>query len=80
MWLPLKPEPAKPEPTAAKPETPATHTVKKGVKITVDLDGVFEARAASEIVVRLDEYGPAPALTVVSAAKHGARVKKGDVW
>lgn len=77
---PAKSDPAKAEPTAAKPEIPASHTVKKGpLKITVDLDGVFEARSAGEIVVRLDEYLPAPALLVLSAAKHGARVKKGDV-
>jgi len=77
---PAKAEPAKPEPAAAKPETPATHTVKKGpLKITVDLDGVFEARSTSEIVIRLDEYVPAPALVVAGAAKHGAHVKKGDV-
>mgnify|MGYP001059552142 CR=1 FL=1 len=77
---PAKAEPAKPEPAAAKPETPATHTVKKGpLKITVDLDGVFEARSTAEIVIRLDEYVPAPALVVAGAAKHGAHVKKGDV-
>lgn len=77
---PSKPEPAKSETAAAKSETPATHTVKKGpLKITVDLDGVFEARSAAEIVIRLDEYVPAPALIVASAAKHGAHVKKGDV-
>lgn len=77
---PTKPEAAKPDQAPPKSETPATHTVKKGpLKITVDLDGVFAARSVSEIVVRLDEYVPAPALVVVSAAKHGARVKKGDV-
>ncbi len=78
--LPAKAEAAKPEPASAKSETPPTHTVKKGpLKVTVDLDGVFEARSTSEIVVRLDEYVPAPALVVVGAAKHGGRVKKGDV-
>jgi len=77
---PAKSEPAKPEATAAKPDAPATHTVKKGpLRITVDLDGVFEARSTSEIAIRLDEYAPSPALVVVSAVKHGARVKKGDV-
>ena len=74
-----KPEaaPAKPEAAPAKPETPATHKVKKGpLKITVDVDGVFEARSAAEIAVRLDEYMPAPALVVVSAVKHGAASKR----
>ena len=75
-----KPDSAKPAAAPAPAETPATHTVqRKPLKITVDLDGVFEAQAAGEIVLKFDEYMPAPALTVVSAAKHGARVKKGDV-
>jgi len=77
---PAKAEPAKSEPTAAKSDAPATHTVKKGpLKITVDVDGVFEARSTAEIVIRLDEYVPAPALVVANAAKHGAHVRKGDV-
>jgi HlyD family secretion protein len=71
---------AKPEPAPAKPETPPTHTVKKGLlKITVDLDGVFEAQSTAEIAVRLDEWVPTSPLTVVSSAKHGARVKKDEV-
>jgi HlyD family secretion protein len=85
---PAAPEKAAPEKAAAeKPdaapastETPATHTVqRKPLKITVDLDGVFESRSASEIALKFDEYMPAPALTVISAVKHGGRVKKGDV-
>jgi multidrug efflux pump subunit AcrA (membrane-fusion protein) len=77
---PEKAAPAKPEAASASAETPATHTVqRKPLKVTVDLDGVFEARSASEIALKFDEYMPAPALTVISAAKHGARVKKGDV-
>lgn len=72
--------PAKPDAAPATTETPATHTVqRKPLKITVDLDGVFEARSAGEIALKFDEYMPAPALTVISAVKHGARVKKGDV-
>lgn len=75
-----KAEPAKPDAAPASTETPATHTVqRKPLKITVDLDGVFEARSASEIALKFDEYMPAPALTVMGAVKHGARVKKGDV-
>ena len=75
-----KAAPAKPDAAPASAETPATHTVqRKPLKITVDLDGVFEARSAGEIALKFDEYMPAPALTVISAVKHGARVKKGDV-
>ncbi len=75
-----KPEAAKPDAAPAKAEGPASHTVSKGLlRITVDLEGAFEARSAAEVIVRLDEYLPVPALTVVNVAKHGARVKKGDV-
>jgi len=71
---------AKPEAAPAPAETPATHTVqRKPLKITVDLEGVFEAQATGEIALKFDEYKPAPALTVISAAKRGARVKKGDI-
>ena len=76
---PAKAEPAKPEPAPAKRRLRPPNGQEGPLKITVDLDGVFEARSASEIVVRLDEYVPAPALVVVGAVKHGARVKKGDV-
>jgi hypothetical protein len=48
------------------------------VKITLDLDGVFEAQNASEIAMRLEEWTATP-LIVDSAVKHGARVKKGEV-
>lgn len=75
-----KADAAKPAAAPVPAETPPTHTVqRKPLRITVDLDGVFEAQSAGEIVLKFDEYMPAPALTVVSAAKHGARVKKGDV-
>jgi multidrug efflux pump subunit AcrA (membrane-fusion protein) len=71
---------AKSDAEPASPAAPATHTVqRKPLKITVDLDGVFEAQSASEIALKFDEYMPAPALTVISAVKHGGRVKKGDV-
>lgn len=69
-----EPSPKKDE--AAKP-APATQTVKKGpLKITVELDGVFEAEAAEEISVRPDEW---TAMAVRKAVAHGARVRKGDV-
>jgi HlyD family secretion protein len=71
---------AKPETAPAKPEASPTHTVKKSLlRIAVDLDGVFEAQSTAEIAVRLDEWTPTSPLTVVNAAKHGARVKKGEV-
>jgi HlyD family secretion protein len=56
---------------------PATHTVKKGpLKVTFDLDGVFEAQTAHEILVKPEEWN---ALTVETSVAHGARVRKGDV-
>ncbi len=71
---------AKPEAAPAKAETPASHTVKKGLlKIVLDLDGVFESQTASEIVVRPEEWSASGPLTVRSVVKHGARVKKGEV-
>lgn len=87
-----KPADAAKKDEAAKP-VPATVTVKKGLlKITLELDGVFEAEAAHEIAVALDEWtslvalralphGAAVcnALVVRRAASHGAVVRKGDV-
>ncbi len=70
------------EPAAKSGEQPATpspttHTVKKGpLKITLDLDGIFESQTAHEIVVKPEEW---TALIVESALPHGARVRKGDV-
>jgi len=77
-------EPAKQAAEAAKP-APATQTIKKGpLKITLELDGVFEAEAAQEITVRPNEWNPYQPqdwniLTVLHAAPHGAVVRKGDV-
>jgi HlyD family secretion protein len=66
----------KPEAAPAKP-APATEIVKKApLKITVELDGVFEAQSVREISVKPDEWS---ALTVLSAVPHGAVVRKGDV-
>ena len=74
---------AKTEKPAAKADeesaaaTPATHIVKKGpFRVTVDLDGVFEAQTAQEIFVKPEEWN---ALVVESAVAHGAPVRKGDV-
>jgi HlyD family secretion protein len=70
-----KAEPAK-STEAAKP-APATQTVKKGLlKITLELDGVFEGETAQEIAVRPDEW---MSLVVLRVAPHGAVVRKGDV-
>jgi HlyD family secretion protein len=61
------------EPAAAS----ATYTVKRGpLKVTVDLEGIFEAQTAHEIFVKPEEW---TALSVDSAVAHGARVRKGDV-
>ena len=65
------------EKKADKPAAPATHTVAKSpLKITAELDGVFEGEAAHEIVLSPEEW---PTLTVQSAVPHGARVSKDDV-
>jgi len=63
----------------AKPDKPEIKTVavKKGpMRIVVELEGVFEGDDAKEIILAPEEWSK---LTVVSAAKHGARVRKGDV-
>jgi multidrug efflux pump subunit AcrA (membrane-fusion protein) len=60
-----------------KDSAPATHTVKRGpLKITITLDGVFEAQTAREIFVKPEEW---TMLTVEEAAQHGQHVRKGDV-
>ncbi len=56
---------------------PATQTVKKSpLKITVELDSVLEGAATYPIAIRTKEW---TALSVLSAAEHGATVKKGEV-
>ena len=67
---------AKSDEESATP-SPTTYTVKKGpLKITVDLDGIFEAQTVHEIIVKPEEWN---ALVVESAVPHGAQVRKGDV-
>lgn len=57
--------------------TPDSKTVEKGpFRIVVKLKGVFESKNAREIVLMPEEWSK---LTVVSVARHGARVRKGDV-
>ena len=46
------------------------------MRIVVELEGIFEGEEAREIVVSPEEWSN---LTVLEAAKHGARVRKGDV-
>lgn len=56
---------------------PATKTVEKGpFRIVVKLEGVFEGEKACEILLSPEEWSK---LTVLSAARHGERVRKGDV-
>ena len=45
-------------------------------KVEVTLDGVFESRSMSEIILRPDEWAE---LTVKEVVAHGTRVRKGDV-
>jgi HlyD family secretion protein len=62
---------------AAADAAPPTHTVKRApMKVTLELDAVFEAKTAYEISVKPDEWN---ALTVENAVAHGAKVRKGDV-
>jgi multidrug resistance efflux pump len=79
---------AKAEKSGAKGQKPAakladestgstTYTVKKSpLRVTVDLDGVFEAQTAREIAIKPEEW---TILTVESAVPHGAVVRQGDV-
>lgn len=73
------PEPAakSPEAAAKAPEESApSYTVKKKpLRITIQLDGTFEAQTAQEIAIKPEEW---TGLTVESAAAHGAQVRKGD--
>ena len=56
---------------------PATEKVKKGAfRISLELDGVFEAQNMSELLVRMQEWN---GLTVLKAVEHGAVVKQGDL-
>ncbi|MCE5266637.1 MAG: HlyD family efflux transporter periplasmic adaptor subunit [Planctomycetaceae bacterium] len=72
----------KPESAAKKAETPetpppATVTLKrKPLRISFELEGVFEAESAHEVTVRPEEWN---SLTVETAVAHGATVRKGDV-
>jgi HlyD family secretion protein len=57
-------------------EKTETHTVKKGpLKIEVALEGTFEPEAATEVILRCQEWTD---LSVLSVVEHGAAVKQGD--
>jgi HlyD family secretion protein len=54
-----------------------TYTVKTApLRITLDLDGVFESQKMHEVLVKPEEWA---GLTVLEAVPHGTRVKEGDV-
>ena len=73
---------AKTEAPVAKDEKPAVapppcHTVKREpLKVTITLDGIFEAEKTEAVFVNPKEW---TTLKVETAARHGARVRKGDV-
>ena len=53
------------------------YTVKKRpLRVTIELDGVFAAKTAREILIKPEEW---TTLTVESAVAHGAVVREGDV-
>ena len=56
---------------------PAKEKVKKGAfRISLELEGVFEAQNMSELLVRVQEWN---GLTVLKAVEHGTVVKQGDL-
>ena len=72
-----------PSPEAAAPGAPTTapapqlHVVAKGkLSLKVEATGTFLPASATEVRVRPDAYKGG--LTIISAAAHGAAVKKGD--
>ncbi|MEO0413454.1 MAG: hypothetical protein AAF226_00720 [Verrucomicrobiota bacterium] len=71
-----KPAPEKAEAKPAKPEKKTVEVKSEELKVTVDLAGVIEAKNSSEIIVNTKSWA---ALTVVEAAAHGTKVKKGDI-
>lgn len=69
---------AKPTPSTEKPpEKPATITMApKPFKIEVTLEGYFEARDTQEVILKPEVWMD---WEVLSAVKHGAQVRQGDV-
>ncbi|HEY4761661.1 MAG TPA: hypothetical protein VIH42_13865, partial [Thermoguttaceae bacterium] len=71
-----KPAADKPAKESSTPAAP-TYTVKREpFKIQIELDGLFESREMSEIVLHPEEWSTFP---VAEAVEHGTRMKKGDV-
>lgn len=65
--------------TLAFAQEPAKNTTKVTAgpfRVEVTLDGAFESRSMSEIILRPEEWNE---LTIKDIVPHGARVKKGDV-
>ena len=59
------------------PETPPVHKIKAELfEIKVELEGAFEATNSSAIALDPKAWSD---LTVVTAAAHGDKIKKGDV-
>jgi HlyD family secretion protein len=72
-------EAAETEAPAAE-KSPATATVERGmIRISLELDGTFVAQNSEEIVVRPEEWTSSGSLVVEQVARHGARVRRGDV-
>src|SRR6266480_4590429 len=70
-------EPGPPSTSKKKTERTPTHTVTRGsVKGKVQLDAVVEAAEMQPVKIETKAWTD---LTVVDAAAHGARVKRGDV-
>lgn len=76
---------AKPAATAGKPDAasaaaaakPSTYKVKKRpMKIETSLDGVFEAKNATEYTIRSKDWTD---YEVLKAVEHGSRVREGDL-
>jgi HlyD family secretion protein len=76
-----KPAAKAPDAEPATPEkSPETATVERGlIKISLDLEGTFAAQNSEEIVVRPEEWTTSGSLVVEKVARHGARIKRGDV-
>ncbi len=65
------------EPVASAAKEPAKYTVRKGpLRIDVTLDGAFESREMSEVILRPEAWSE---LVVREAAAPGTAVKAGDV-
>ena len=64
-------------PLFAEDPSKSTSPVAAGpFKVNVTLDGIFESRSMSEIILRPEEWTE---LTVKEVASHGAKVRQGDV-